>query len=93
MKGLWVTEIENKIKFEEVWGKLEAKNCFQRQSFTQYLRQTLVFMWNCKIRESLISIFHQSFAGNNKIFILGGGLDARLKFYEVSRFSWPFLIS
>ena len=30
--------------YKDVWGKLEARNCFQRQSFTKYLRQTLVFM-------------------------------------------------
>ena len=27
-------------------GEFEAKNCFQRQSVTKYLRQNLVFMWN-----------------------------------------------
>ena len=37
-------EIVNEIKFEGVWGELEAKNCFQKQSFSKYLRQTLVFM-------------------------------------------------
>ena len=34
----------NEIKFEVVWGELESKNYFQRQSFTKYLRQTLVFI-------------------------------------------------
>ena len=32
--------------FEEVWGKLESKKGFLRQSVTKYLRLTLVFMWN-----------------------------------------------
>ena len=39
------------IKFDGLWGKLEAKNCFQIRSFTEYLRQTLVFMSNSKIPE------------------------------------------
>ena len=37
--------------FEGVWGKLEAKKYFQRQSFTKYLRITLVFMWNGALPE------------------------------------------
>ena len=78
MKGLRITKIINKVKFQGVWGELEAKNSFQRQSFTKCLRQTLVFMWNSKIRESFISIFPQFFAGINKIFILGGRLGTRL---------------
>ena len=26
------------------WGELEARNCFQRSSFTKYLKQILVLM-------------------------------------------------
>ena len=44
MKRLRVTKIAKEIKFEEVWGELEAKICFQRHSFTKYLILTLVFM-------------------------------------------------
>ena len=44
VKGLRVTKIVKEIKFEGVWGELEAKNWCQRQSFTKYLRLTLVFM-------------------------------------------------
>ena len=44
MKNLIVTKfVEKKKTFEENWGKLEAKNCFQRQSWKKYMRQTLVF--------------------------------------------------
>ena len=32
------------MKFEEVCGELKAKTLFERQLFTKYLRQTLVFM-------------------------------------------------
>ena len=46
-----VTKIVKQIKFEGVWGELEARGCFQRQSFTEYLRQTLDFVWNCGLRE------------------------------------------
>ena len=31
MKGLRVTKIDTKIKFEEAWGELEKKKCFHRQ--------------------------------------------------------------
>ena len=44
MKGLRVTKIVKEIRFVGVWGELEAKKCFQRQSFTKYLRLTLVFV-------------------------------------------------
>ena len=44
VKSLRVTKIVKEIKFEGVWGKLEAKDYFQRQSFTKYLRVTLVVM-------------------------------------------------
>ena len=40
MKGLTVTKIVKKIKFEGVGGELEAKGCFQRQSFTKHLRNS-----------------------------------------------------
>ena len=38
--------------FQRLWGKLEVKNYFKRQSFTKYLRQTLVFTLNSETRES-----------------------------------------
>ena len=44
VKGYRVIKTDKEIKLEGVWGELEAKNCFQRQSFTKYSRQTLVFM-------------------------------------------------
>ena len=34
-----------------VWGEIEAINRFQRQSFTKYLRVTLVFMPNSALRD------------------------------------------
>ena len=53
MKGLKVTKIVKEIKFKGVWGELEAKYCFQRQSFANYLRLTLVFMKNRSLLEKL----------------------------------------
>ena len=44
VKGLRVTKIVKQIKSEGVRDKLGARNCFQRQSFTKYLRYTPVFM-------------------------------------------------
>ena len=32
------------MNFEVAWGKLQTQNCFQRQSFKKYMRQTLDFM-------------------------------------------------
>ena len=46
MKNLRVDKTVNEITFEWVWGELEAKNCSQAKSFTQYLRLALVFMGN-----------------------------------------------
>ena len=51
MKDLKVVKIAKGIKFEGVWGKLEAKKCFQRKSFTKCLRLTLVFVRNSALRE------------------------------------------
>ena len=44
MKTLTVTKIVVKMNFEEAWDTLEAENIFQRQSWTNYVRQTVVFM-------------------------------------------------
>ena len=38
VKGPTVTKILKQIKSEVAWGKVEARNLFQRQSFTKYLR-------------------------------------------------------
>ena len=53
------------------------------QSFTKYLRQTLVFMWNGAQAKSIISIFQEIFASIKKIYILAGRLGTRISFYEV----------
>ena len=41
---------QRQIEFEGSWGELEARNCFQRQSFTKCLRQNLV---SCEIVQFL----------------------------------------
>ena len=43
-KGFRVTKTVKQIKFEGTWGELEAKYCFQRQSWSKYIRQTLVLV-------------------------------------------------
>ena len=45
VQGLRVSKIVKGNQFQGVWGELEAKKkCFQRQSFTKYLRLSLVFI-------------------------------------------------
>ena len=44
------------------------------QTYTNYLKETLVFMSN---RESLISVFQEFFATTGTIRILGEGLNTR----------------
>ena len=61
VKGLRVKNIVKKINWEEVWGELEAKKCLQREPFTKYLRQTLVFKWNNALREKFKFVFSAVF--------------------------------
>ena len=42
MNGARVTKIVKEIKFEGVWGKLEAKKCFERQPFTNCVKRPRV---------------------------------------------------
>ena len=53
------------------------------QSFTKYLRLTLVFMWNSWRREKFNFCVARVFASINKICILSGRLATGLLFYEV----------
>ena len=62
MTGLIVTKIVKKVKFEGVFGELEAKKCFRRQSFTKYLRLTLVFMGNRALRGKFNFCFSKAFS-------------------------------
>ena len=83
IKALRVTKIVKEIKFEEVWGKLKSKKGFQIQSFTKYLRLTLVFLEIVHYGKSLTSVFQECFDSINGIFILKWRLSTRLLFYEV----------
>ena len=78
MKCLQVTKIVKEIKSGGVWDKLEAKECFQRQSFTKYLTWVTAHYW-----KSLTFVFEVLFANLKKILILAGRLVTRLSFYEV----------
>ena len=44
-------KVVKEVKFERLRRELEARNCFQRQSFTKFLRQTLVFLRNSALPE------------------------------------------
>ena len=48
-----VKKTVKQIKIERVWGELEAKNCFQRKSFTKYLRQSLFFIINSALEKKI----------------------------------------
>ena len=61
MKGLRVTKIVKEIKFEGVLGELEAKKLFLIQSFTNYLRLSLVFMWNSALQKKFNFCFSRVF--------------------------------
>ena len=62
------------MKFEEEYGKLEADKCFQKESWTKYMRQTLVLMWINAIQET----FDFFSASNEKRFDWRGKLDTNL---------------
>ena len=57
------------------------------QSFTKYLRLTLVFMWNTALREKFNFCFQEFFVSiifvSIKFFIFPGRLCTRLSFYEI----------
>ena len=61
MKGFRVTKIVKEIKFEEVRGELESRKSLQRQSVTEYLKLTLVFVRNDAQREGLDFCFSRVF--------------------------------
>ena len=91
-KALELQQLSKKSNLKGVWGKLEAINCFQRQTLTKYLKQTLVFKWKSAPREKFNFCFTGNFTSNDRIFISGGWLSTRQYFYEVLRFPWYFLI-
>ena len=66
MKGLRVTKSFKEIKFERVWGELKSKTGFQRQSFTKYLRISLVFTRNSTLREKFNFYFARVLLGLTK---------------------------
>ena len=82
VNGLRVTKIVRGIKFEGVWVEFKSKNCFQRQSFTKYLRLALVSCEIAHYEKSLISVFQEFFASISKIFTLTRRLATRLSLYE-----------
>ena len=57
--------------FKEVWGKIEAKNCFQIQSWTKHLRETLVFISNRALQEKFNFCFSEVFCKYGKKFYFG----------------------
>ena len=71
---------ETRIKFENIeYSELPSPMVLGRQlqSFTKYLRLTLVFMRISVLRETFNFCFSSFFASINKIFILAGRLNAQ----------------
>ena len=51
IKVLRVTKIVKQAKFQRAWWRVKAKYCLRRKSWSKYLRQTAVFLWNSTLRE------------------------------------------
>ena len=60
VKSIIMIKIVPKTTLGGAWGKLQAGNCVRRQSWTKYMRQTLVLMSNNTVRESF-ALFSASF--------------------------------
>ena len=50
-----------KTTFEGVWGDLESRRDFQRQSVTKYLRLTLAYTGNSTLQEKFNCYFFEVF--------------------------------
>ena len=70
MTGLRVTKIVNEIKFEGVWGKLEAQKSFHRHRMFETNSSFYV--------KDLIFVLQEIFTNAGKIFVLGERLGTRL---------------
>ena len=79
MKSIIVTKIVGKMDFERSWGELDAKGCFQGQSWTGCMRQALIFVGNAAMREGFNFYFSAVFCYfRGGAFGLGAGLGAEL---------------
>ena len=89
------------IKLKRAWGELEAKYCFQRQSWPKYMRQTSVLVWNNAPREkfnfsfwTVFRLYWQNFhfgrnTGHQAIILWRIGIF--LKYFLISFFFFFFL--
>ena len=60
-RSLGLTKTLQETTFRVIWDKLKAKKCFQKQTFTKYLRLNLFIMWNSAPREQLNFCFSRVF--------------------------------
>ena len=74
LKALELQKLSNKSSLKEPGGELEAKNCFQKQSWTKYMRQTLAFMCSSALQEKFNFYFSGVFLSIDKTFIFEGTL-------------------
>ena len=92
VKGSRITKTVKHLKFERC--ELEARNCLQRncfyiQSFTEYLGEALVFLWNSALQEKYnfckwFLLVLRKFSFQKEDWALGN---------KVLRFLWYFLLS
>ena len=79
MEGLRIIKIVKQIKFEIVRGELEARKCFQRESFTKYFRLIFDFLYEiAHYGKNLIPAYEEFLCSINKTFILARRLNNRI---------------
>ena len=64
----------SKLAKMHLWLSSSLSKVVILQSYSKYLTETLVFMWNGK---SSISVFQEIFTSTDKIFFLGEGMSTR----------------
>ena len=69
------------INFEGVWGKSEAKDSIQRQSWTNSACEIVQY------GKIVTAVFQQFSASIKKTFSLGKIMSTRLEFYDVLIFA------
>ena len=74
LTGAWSISLHIMGAKSDAWNK--QWTVFDPQSFTGYLRLTLVFVWDGALWEGFDFCFSGDFAGIAKIFCLAGGLAA-----------------
>ena len=93
VKGLRVTKIVKETKFEEIWGKLQAKKLFAETTIYKIPEADSSFYVKQRTTGKVQFRFSSRFLVTlTKFIILKRRLGTRLWFYDILGFSWYFLI-